>query len=220
MIIAISGYIGSGKDTVAKIIQFLTLTKENRQYYDTYREYCEEVPSHHPMNSWQIKKFAGKLKETVSLFTGIPVADLEKEVVKSNILGPEWNKGDKVMTVRQMLQLMGTEALRNTIHENIHVNGLFADYKNIASYSGLIYPNWIISDLRFPNEMRAVRERSGICMRINRGNKSADGLHESEIALDNSPFDCIIHNDGTIEELIEKVRIMLINFNIISKNAK
>jgi hypothetical protein len=39
--------------------------------------------------------------------------------------------------------------------------------------------------------------------------------HESETALDNAKFDYEIINDGTIEELIEKVKEILIKEKII-----
>ena len=38
--------------------------------------------------------------------------------------------------------------------------------------------------------------------------------HESEIALDNAEFDYTIENDGTIEDLIEKVKQILIKEKI------
>ena len=39
--------------------------------------------------------------------------------------------------------------------------------------------------------------------------------HPSETALDNHPFDYTIDNNGTIEELIEKVREILIKEKLI-----
>ena len=174
MILALSGRIGSGKDLVAKMIQF-HLTNEKRisrnsmpltwncfidpknQTVSNFRNWDE--------SGWQIKKFAGKLKQIVSLLTSIPVEDLEKEEVKNTELGREWNKSFLVddiephkmwpvpqnsdlesyqrrfkhvgkittvsMTVRQLLQKLGTEALRDVIHPNIHVNALFSEYKVI-----------------------------------------------------------------------------------------
>lgn len=85
------------------------------------------------------------------------------------------------------------------------------------------YPNWIITDLRFPNELEAVKKRGGITIRVNRpcnicGGSgyhkmscpvSKSGEHLSETSLDKSEFDYVIENSGSIEELIEKVKQIL-----------
>ena len=193
MIIGISGRIGSGKDTVGKIIQYLT-----SNYYKSGKSFAEfnEINTRrndYPLYlDWQIKKFAGKLKQIVSILTGIPVEDLEKQEVKDSNLPECWNsdydehyyKGyPQTYNIRLLLQRVGTEAMRNVIHPNIWVNALFADYK-IEYIGGIdpykienevsdvkifnIYPNWIITDVRFPNEMQAVKNRNGITIRVNR----------------------------------------------------
>lgn len=95
-------------------------------------------------------------------------------------------------------------------------------------------PSWIITDVRFPNEAQVIKERNGIIIRVTRGQydpKCTCGLkasehhanhgfikapeHESETALDDYDFDYIIDNNGTIEELIEKVRQILVKEKII-----
>lgn len=77
------------------------------------------------------------------------------------------------------------------------------------SHVGLLYPNWIITDLRFPNEANAIKDRGGITVRINRAEAYTSGsvknLHSSETALDRYDFDYVIINSGTIEELQQKV---------------
>ena len=91
------------------------------------------------------------------------------------------------------------------------------------------YPNWIITDMRFPNELEAVKKRGGITIRVNRpcdicGGSgyhkmscpvSKSGEHYSEIALDSAAFDYIIENSGSIEELIEKVKEILIKERLL-----
>lgn len=79
-------------------------------------------------------------------------------------------------TPRTLLQLLGTEAGRNIIHPNIWCTSLFAGYKtyeetkqfNNKTPKDKEYPNWIITDCRFSNEMKAVKDRGGITIRINR----------------------------------------------------
>lgn len=133
-------------------------------------------------------------------------------------------------TVREFLQLLGTECIRNNLHNNMWVAATFADYKPVQSKSdeemfeeSLIldstsvhvgYPNWIITDTRFPNEAEAIKERGGIVIRVNRKSdrdNSDINRHPSETGLDNWNFDYVIDNNGTIEDLIEKVRVILKN---------
>lgn len=137
------------------------------------------------------------------------------------------------MTPRKMLQQVGTDLFRNQLHPNTWVNATFADYKPIGDTllegevrrvreEDLIYPNWIITDMRFPNELEAVKKHNGITIRINRGLVERTGKmiqgpeHISETALDDAEFDYVIENDCTIDDLIEKVREILIKENIIN----
>lgn len=91
------------------------------------------------------------------------------------------------------------------------------------------YPNWIITDLRFPNEMDAIKKKGGITIRVNRpcnicGGSgyhkmscpvSKSGEHLSETSLDKAEFDYVIENSGSIEELIEKVKEILIKEKLL-----
>lgn len=232
MIIGLSGKIGSGKDTVGRMIQFLTRDEEFKKSWPTYEDWINPetgIPVHHPGNTWEIKKFAGKLKQICSLLTGIPVGDLEDINVKNSHLGPEWNYHSEQMvgegstkfwngqytehqyTVREMLQRIGTEAMRDRIHQNVWVNALFADYKPTNSIQGVTrdqkFPNWLITDVRFPNEADAVKARGGILVRIDRPGKEDTGTHPSETALDNyDKWDVRFINDGSLEDLLKKVR--------------
>lgn len=169
-LIGISGKIGAGKDTVAKALQ-------NILTYDTGKH-------------WEVKKYAGKLREVASILTGIPADDFENREVKDRWL-PQYN-----MTVREFLQKLGTDAIRNNIHDYAWIIALF----NTRTESD----NWIISDMRFKNEARAVKNSHGILLRINRPGSDV-GTHPSETDLDGYAFDYVIENDGTIEDLIKKV---------------
>lgn len=203
MIIGIAGRLGSGKDTVGEVIQKLCLTNNGVEF--------------------EIKKFAGKLKTIASLVTGIPVEKFEDQEFKQKHMGLQWD-----MTYREFLQKLGTEGMRVGVHTNIWVNALFSDY-NPVTYSdrgGWEYPNWIITDMRFPNELEAVEEREGITIRVVRsfnhkmgsketGTLNLTPLHPSETALDDAKFDYEIINDGTIEDLVDKVKEILIQEKII-----
>ena len=125
--------------------------------------------------------------------------------------------------------------MRDGLHTNVWVNALFADYKVIdrrtmqdPDDSNINYPNWIITDTRFPNELEAVKKRNGITIKVIRPDyientftgkkfpvKVHQTLHPSETALDDAKFNYEIINNGSIKELIEKVRSILINEQIL-----
>lgn len=224
MIIGISGKIGSGKDTVGEIIQKLCATNEGPNF--------------------EIKKFAGKLKAVGSLLTGIPIEMFEDQEFKKTDLPNEWvyienGYAARNMTVRDFLQKLGTDAMRDGLHVNVWINALFADYvpeikpggfqRILKDVNGVAYgyenevdlPNWIITDMRFPNEMEAVVKKSGVTIRIVRENlTSFENMltpHPSETALDDADFDYTINNNSTLEKLVETVRTILILENIIDK---
>lgn len=76
------------------------------------------------------------------------------------------------------------------------------------------YPNWIITDMRFPNELQAVKDRGGITIRVNRPGL-VESNHLSETILDSATFDFVINNDKDIKHLINEVRKILEKLSII-----
>ena len=81
--------------------------------------------------------------------------------------------------------------------------------------NNLIYPSWCITDTRFPNEVKAIKKKDGIVIRINR-ESAYNSTHSSEIALDNyEDFDYTIDNNNCIDCLIEKVKEILKHEKII-----
>lgn len=257
-LIGISGKAQSGKDTIGRIIQYLDWKNNNPEhpYYgdimnliksnmifvpDGYRGFVSVAKE----SKWEIRKFADKLKIIVSILTGIPVDDLEKEEIKNSNLSEEWDEyflptaesvewGVRSMSVRKMLQLVGTDCLRNNLHTNVWVNALFADYKPIKM-DEKNPSNWVITDVRFPNEAEAIKQRGGKLIKVYRNrfrcsncSSLVEGkwicqtcgtdqlvnepysLHQSEIALDNyRNWDHIIDNNGSIEHLILQVNNFL-----------
>ncbi len=109
---------------------------------DTVAKYITEIDP-----TFKIKKFSGKLKEVASLLTGVPAKNFESQEFKHMELSG-WD-----MTVRELLQRLGTEAIRDRVHKDAWVNALFADY-----HQG---ENWVITDMRFPNEYEAVMNWNG-----------------------------------------------------------
>ena len=271
MLISVSGRINSGKDTVGKIIQYLTASDYENVKHILKERNGKDISIEEHFNSfiardykvqWEIKKFADKLKDIVCILLNCNRKQLEDESFKSKELGEEWWKIKSTMihndkfktkdiiyydykhlsflndtiinldktqfismnievikiTPRLLLQLLGTDCGRNIIHPNIWVNSLMREYFCVQSDlapNGIDCPNWIITDMRFLNEMEAVKKRGGITIRVNRNLEESKDQHESETELDNAEFDYVIDNNSDIQSLIEKVKIILEKENIL-----
>jgi hypothetical protein len=249
-LIGINGNMGSGKDTVGNIAQFLLHTEGvwDRKYWDDLQKRSIKGVGHNWQNYWEIKKFAGKLKLIATLLTGVPIEKWEDQEFKETYMSEDWVYSKQVMecdennddgfmdlplTYREFLQKLGTEAIRDGLHTNTWVNALMCDYKPLLNYHNLKesigemiwgeetnqianiqYPNWIITDTRFPNEFDAIKKKGGICIKVLRENNTVD-LHASETALDSYKFDYVLNNSGTLEDLVEEVKTMLIHFKLL-----
>lgn len=225
-LIGISGKIGSGKDTVATIIQALTGTGfGDDKAFETFKKTgLMPVPTN--KSPFVVKKFAGKLKDIVCLLIGCTREQLEDGTFKTTPLDSTWDDSHGIDTPRDLLQILGTDCGRDMIHPNIWVNALFVDYRplddskrasmgNVIDYSDCPFPCWLITDVRFPNELEALKARNGLSIRVNTNRAGILSNHESETALDDATFDYVIDNSGTMEELIEMVREILIKEEII-----
>jgi len=240
-LIGISGKIGSGKDTVGAIIMALTGTGfgDNKEF-EIFKK-TGLMPISTNKSPFVVKKFAGKLKDIVCMLIGCTREELEDADFKNTPLDSSWDESHGINTPRELLQIVGTNCGRDMIHTNIWCNALFADYRplddtkrasmgNVIDYSDCPFPSWLLTDMRFPNELEAVKSRNGLTIRVNRPRVAvvelADGTkrlaeageareHESETALDDAEFDYTIDNSGTYLELIEKVRDILISEEII-----
>lgn len=217
MIIGVSGKISSGKDTVGEIILGLTngMRKEDILHKLDRFGSCHVNPHE---SDWKIKKYAFKIKEIISIVIGCDIHDLESEEFKNTPLGEEWQlpwrkRLEKPMTPRLMLQLLGTEWGRDLIHPNVWVNALMADYSPVRMDGKM--PNWVVTDMRFPNEMEAIKQRGGVTIRVNRGVAPKTHEHPSETALDKARFDHIIDNNSDISSLVDTVEFILVSEGIL-----
>lgn len=140
----------------------------------------------------------------------------------------------RFMTPRLLLQLIGTECGRKIIHPNVWVNATMSEYKPLFTYDdeytgdednnsfteGTAYANWIIPDVRFPNEVQAIKDRDGYVVKIWDDCVGHTGDHESETSLDhipNSSYDYVFKNsraDG-LNPLIAQATMFLKIKNII-----
>lgn len=158
MIIGLSGYKGSGKDTVGKYL----------------------VDNYH----FERKAFADKIKEaTAALFDIDPkVIEFFKNDPKRcvgvfaesgfNMGGWVPNHGVKPITFRHFLQRLGTEVGREVFGKDFWVDQVLPlDY--------LPYENLVITDVRFENEAKRIYNLDGVVWQINRPGLRPDG-HTSE----------------------------------------
>ena len=265
-LIGVSGKAQSGKDEFGKIYKYIIDHYRNGYKWKPNEEdYLSWQKNGHEKTSFiETKKYADKLKDIVCILINCTREQLEDEVFKSTPLGQEWGKfkittseglvkyvhdmpevkthikNDAYldfeyiqMTPRLMLQLLGTDCGRHIIHPNIWTNALMKEYDNLKN------PEWIITDVRFPNEVKAIEERGGFVVRMVRYPQSivrhvnhqyihetfdienpihkrhyeeeCRHAHESETMLDNHSFVHYANNNGTIADLIEEViRILLI----------
>lgn len=144
-IIAFCGNKGVGKDTSASMMQFLLNTPKIFHFYWIYKHF-RFVKN---LGKWKITSFAKPLKEVLSIILGVPVEKFEDRDFKENYCVNLNNlKIEKVnpfetplmtdrffskvakeldintikhynITIRQMLQYVGTECLRRLISEDV-----------------------------------------------------------------------------------------------------
>ncbi|MGI9161018.1 MAG: hypothetical protein ACR2K1_14825, partial [Saprospiraceae bacterium] len=142
---------------------------------------------------FQIVAFADKLKQVYTILTGDRVQD-----------SPDWKNGlapGLDMTRREALQKIGTECLRDNLHNDVWVRALFADLEPGRNY--------IISDVRFPNEAKAILDAGGKVVRVVRhGFNNGIPQHESETALDSWYFDTIHNATFSMNFLQEQVWLL------------
>lgn len=223
MLIGLSAKKQCGKNTVCTIIKAIDL------YYNcdsihtkgTLKEFVLEclndgrlgkIAAFRNIESlWQERSFACNLRRSLYAITGdnrVFAQDEKTKEEETTIKKPEGG----YYTIRQLLQKFGTEVGRN-ISPDIWVDSLLGEYNKAKS--GDLEEDWIITDVRFQNEANAVREAGGVLLRLNRDTGFKD-THQSEIDLDNyDKFDYIIDNNGTLEELIDKVLIFMSKFDLI-----
>lgn len=206
MIIGILGYIGSGKGTVASYLA---------------NEY-----------GFRQDSFAGSLKDACAALFDWPRHLLEGDTRESR----EWREQPDIWWSEQLarpgfsprlaLQLMGTDVIRNNFDERMWFLTVQNKIRKDPSR------NVVISDVRFPNEVKFIKDQGGKLLKVNRGSqpvwveiaiqanngsslakdimhKTYPNVHFSEWAWAGVQPDLEISNDGTLEQLYEQIREMM-----------
>lgn len=148
-------------------------------------------------------KYADKLKELCASLFGWN-RDLLEDPQFKDMKDDFWN-----ITPRRALQIVGTEAMRNNVRDDIWVKSL-----ELQIRTGSYHSRYVVTDVRFPNEADAIRQWGGHVFRIDRPGYCG-GTHASETALDDyTKWDGVIDNTGTVAELHVAVVDMLTTHNI------
>lgn len=193
-IIGIAGYAGAGKNLVGDIIKKLT-----------------------PDENWELKSFGLKVKQIASILLDVPVEKFEDRAFKDSLLCSKWSYPTKTpldyidafknvkfmrqMSIREFLQRLGTDALRNNLHNDCWINGLFSNFT--------INSKWIITDVRFLNEIKAIKDRKGIVIK-KVGNIDNKDSHKSEIELNSyKNWDYVLNYYDDKSDLKKEVQCML-----------
>ena len=198
MIIAFSGRIGSGKSELAKICQNKGFEKLyfalplKQLVANLIHVGIEDI---NPLKNVE-KKYKFTKKDYIYLAneTNIPFETIRDEM-----------KNVKFNTVRQLLQFIGTDLIRK-YNQNWHVNKI----KTMIDEN----KNYVFDDVRFPNELKLIKELGGDCWFIIRPIINNVSNHISEISLTWKDFDDkVIINDGNLEKFIYKWTVFFENYD-------
>lgn len=193
MLLGISGYAQAGKDTIAdrlcevhgfRRVAFADLLRRCAEALDPivglHITPAIEVTSHGDLTPQFIDPDAAVITYTQAL----------------ELYGYEESKS-RFPEFRGILQRLGTDVGRKLLDDNIWVDATLASLEDGVDY--------VITDARFTNEAQAILDKGGLMVRVEREGTGPVNDHPSETALDHWNFDHIITNDGTIEELNDKV---------------
>lgn len=143
-LLGICGLIDSGKTTAAN-----TLHKEFGFTSISFADPLKDIVAH--LFGWDRQMIEGATPEARAL---------------RNKVDQEWSEalGIRNLTPRLMLQQWGTDVVRNGFHPNFWIEVLKHRIRH-----GKLGNAIVVSDVRYPNEIEAIRKLGGRVIRIQRG---------------------------------------------------
>lgn len=198
MIISISGKANSGKDLVGKIIQWCLSPADQEEGWE-----FDITDDYDVAGIWKIKKFAGIPNEAYKLITGVDFHKLSRE--------------DKELEREGFRSFC--EILKEWNSSDIWINALMINYRQGFKNAPKDWEtNWIITDVRFPNEYKAIQKKEHLHIHIERDTGIVDNHSSENTFLLKEYFDenvVYLQNNSSIEELIKRVKNILVNNKII-----
>jgi hypothetical protein len=175
MLIGLCGAAGAGKNSVAEFL--------------TDSDGC----------TFMQMAFADPLYQCISTITGLPVARLKDRVVKEAVI-PWLGKSP-----RQLLQSLGTEWGRDSVHPEIWIRIAMERAGQHLSVGRCV----VIADVRFNNEAQAIVDAGGEVWRVKRPGWRclADdaAAHQSEAGVSDHLIARTIDNSGSLDALRQQL---------------
>jgi hypothetical protein len=147
--------------------------------------------------------FAKPVKDICGIAYNLSYTQMYGTDEDKNTIDSRWNQ-----TPRQIMQFVGTDLFRNMVRDDMwtYLFGLRYNKK----------VNTTNPDTRFQNEVNYIHQLGGYVIKITRPGKINRDMHISEQEIETiKNYDYEIVNDGTLEELYQKLEI--IYCDIISK---
>lgn len=176
ILLGLHGKAGSGKDTVAEMLRDAL-----------------------PEGTTTIRSFATPLKEVAKIKFRLTDEQVNTQEGKKEMVE------DLNLSVRQLLELEGTEAARNIYGDDLWLWHMGQELE-AANKSG--YKVVIIPDARFENEAQFIKHLGGVIIGIERDleEELATTTHASAQPLPEELIDVQLPNDGTLDELSYRVK--------------
>ena len=174
-IIGLTGYAGTGKDTVRELLcQHHSF--EGIAFADPMRMMLRELLlSSGITDAWMRDR---QLKESVIPALGVSYRHM------AQTLGTEWGRGLHADFWTRLTGAYLDDARQGKVHKNTP---------------------FVISDVRFENEAHWVRERGGQIWRIERPGVAPVRAHVSECEMYHFTADVTLHNTGSLKDLYRTV---------------
>lgn len=181
MIIGLTGYKQSGKDTTANIL-CEEFGFERMAFGDALRAMARAI---NPL----LWKENGEIWRYCDLLSTLGYEDAKK-----------------IQSVREFLQTLGTEAVRDVLGPQTWINALSRRIAESMYAAAPKHPNIVITDVRFPNEAKMVVDMKGWLWKIVRPGQDNNDPHPSEAHIADMNTDFTLVNDSTIDNLKMLVR--------------